>query len=82
MPFRPIPRRKIKALEAIVPISTIKELINPQIDVEDHIANAKTNYVAADVDTAAEIATALNATNTTINTLLAELESYRILRSS
>ena len=40
----------------------------------------KTDYVAADVDTAAEIATALNAINTRINlgltTLLALLDKY------
>lgn len=41
-----------------------------------HVADAKTNYAAGDLDTEAEVITAINTTNGTINSILATLESF------
>lgn len=43
-----------------------------------HVADAKNNYTAGDLDSEAEIITALNATNTTLNAVLASLEAVGI----
>jgi hypothetical protein len=47
-----------------------------------HIANAKIDYTTGDLDTEAEIITAINATNTTINAILTALEGAGILATS
>lgn len=47
-----------------------------------HIANAKTDYTAGDLDTEAEIIAAFNTTNGKINAILAALEAAGILASS
>ena len=47
-----------------------------------HIADAGVAYTSGDLDTAAEIAVALNATNTKINSILAALEGVGILADS
>lgn len=47
-----------------------------------HIADAKTDYAAGDLDTEDEIIAAINATNTKINAILAALEGVGILASS
>lgn len=47
-----------------------------------HIADAKEDYVATDLDTEAEIITAINATNAKLNDLLAALETHGLLASS
>jgi hypothetical protein len=47
-----------------------------------HIADAKTDYAAGDLDTEAEIIAAFNATNAKINAILAALEGVGILASS
>lgn len=47
-----------------------------------HIADAKTNYAAGELDTEAEIISAMNATNTTINGILAKLETLGFLATS
>ena len=44
-----------------------------------HIADLKTNFVNTDVDSAAEIASALNTAFTKVNTLLADLEGFGFL---
>jgi hypothetical protein len=41
-----------------------------------HIADAKTDYTAGDLDSEAEVITAINATNTKINGILAMLETH------
>jgi hypothetical protein len=45
-------------------------------------ADAKADYTAGDLDTEAEIISALNATNTTINSLIAKLEALGLLATS
>jgi len=82
MTFRLIDKKKLQALEQYIPTETLKELINPDIDMEDHIADAKVNYATPGLDTEAEVIVAINATNTTINSILSALESYGILRST
>jgi hypothetical protein len=47
-----------------------------------HVADAKTNYTAGELDTEGEIITALNATNTKVNTILAALEAFQINASA
>ena len=47
-----------------------------------HIEDLKTDYVEGDLDTAAEIATAINATNTKINAILAMLETHGLVATS
>jgi len=47
-----------------------------------HEANAKADYAAGDLDTEAEIITAFNNANTTINNLLAKLETHGLLASA
>ena len=47
-----------------------------------HIADAKTDYTTGDLDTEAEIITALNATNTKINAILLMLETHGLTASS
>ena len=47
-----------------------------------HIADAKVDYTAGDLDTEAKIITALNTTNGKINDILAALETNNILASS
>jgi len=42
---------------------------------QSHIADLKTDYTTGDLDTEAEIITALNATNTALNHILAHLEA-------
>jgi hypothetical protein len=56
----------------------LKETIFP----EANISSAKTDYEAGDLDSEAEIITALNSTNTTINEIIAALESLGFVRSS
>lgn len=48
----------------------------------NHIADAKTDYDTGDLDAEAEIIAAVNATNTTINSILAALEAVGILKTS
>ena len=48
----------------------------------DHIADAKTDYSAGDLDTESEIIAAINATNTAINAILDALEGAGILKTS
>jgi hypothetical protein len=43
-----------------------------------HVADAKANYQALDLDTEAEIITALNTTNGKLNAILAALEAFGI----
>ena len=43
-----------------------------------HVADAKVDYQALDLDTEAEIITALNTTNGKINAILAALEAFKI----
>tara|TARA_Y100000034_G_C6561209_1_gene242879 strand:+ start:267 stop:458 length:192 start_codon:yes stop_codon:yes gene_type:complete len=45
------------------------------------IADQKVDYAAGDLDTEAEIIVAVNATNTAINSLIAALENYGILKT-
>lgn len=80
--MRLIPKQKLNALEEKVPVGLLRQVVNLEKDMKNHIADAKTDYTTGDLDTEAEIIAAINATNTTLNTLLAELESYKILRSS
>lgn len=47
-----------------------------------HVVDAKVNYTTLDLDTEAEIITALNATNTKINSILAALEAFGINASA
>lgn len=47
-----------------------------------HIANAKVDYTTGDLDAEAEIIAALNATNTKINSILANLEGAGVNASS
>jgi hypothetical protein len=67
MEFRPVPKRKVQAIEQYIPTKTLKELINPEVDQEDTIADA--DGTLADI-------------TTKFNTLLSQLESRGILRSS
>ena len=59
-----------------------KGLIKDKLFPEANITDAKTDYEAGDLDSEAEIITALNSTNTTINEILAALESLGFVRSS
>lgn len=47
-----------------------------------HIADAKANYAAGELDTEAEVITAINATNTIINSILARLETFGLSATS
>jgi hypothetical protein len=47
-----------------------------------HIADAKTNYTAGDLDSEAEIITAMNATNAKINAILAMLEAHGLVATA
>ena len=47
-----------------------------------HIADAKADYTTGDLDTEAEIITAINATNAKINSILAMLETHGLVASS
>jgi hypothetical protein len=47
-----------------------------------HIADADTSYTTGDLDTEAEIITAVNATNTTLNAVLVVLESHGLTATS
>jgi hypothetical protein len=47
-----------------------------------HIADLSSALVATDVDTAAEIATQLNATNLVVDTILVILETHRLVDSA
>ena len=62
------------------PIAPTKLLICPgRMALEQaHIADAKINYTAGDLDSEAEIISAINATNTTINSILVRLEQAGI----
>lgn len=80
--FQPIEKRKLQSLEGVMPISTVKPLINPDKPMEAHITALNESYGAGDLDTEAEIIVAINATNAALNDLLGELEHYRILRSA
>jgi len=44
-------------------------------------SDLKTDYTAGDLDTEAEIITAINATNTKINAIIAKLETLGLLAS-
>ena len=46
------------------------------------LADLRTDYVAGDVDTPAEVAAAINATNTRINQVLAVLREHKIIQES
>jgi len=47
-----------------------------------HVADAKADYIATDLDAAAEVATAVNATNTILNAILAVLEGLGFSKSA
>ena len=47
-----------------------------------NIADAKTNYTTNDLDTEAEIITAINSTNTTLNSILTALENLNLVKTS
>ena len=47
----------------------------------DAVADLKVDYVAADVDTAAEIATQLNTELAKVNKIIAALENFGILKT-
>lgn len=47
-----------------------------------HIADAKVNYTTGNLDAESEIITAFNATNTTLNAVLAVLEKLGAVASS
>ncbi|MFH0894764.1 MAG: hypothetical protein V2A54_10035 [Bacteroidota bacterium] len=47
-----------------------------------HIANAVVNYTTGDLDSEAELITAINAANTKINSILTALEGVGILAAS
>lgn len=75
------------------PIFTFSDTVNTtehyQVDgtqvvsnQQAHEVDAKTDYVAGDLDTEAKIITAINATNTKINNLLVKLEAHGLLASS
>ena len=49
---------------------------------QSHIGDLKTNYVAGELDTEAEIISAINTTNTKINAILAMLETHGLVASS
>lgn len=55
--------------------------VTPQAQ-QAHIVDMKTNFVDTDVDTATEIASALNTAFAKFNTLLADLEGYGMLATS
>ena len=65
--FQLAPKRKVREIEQVSPLSSLKEIINPPVDKEDHIIDA--------TGTLTDI-------TTKFNTLLSELESAGILRSS
>jgi hypothetical protein len=47
-----------------------------------HVVDAKTDYTTLDLDTEAEIISALNTTNTKLNAVLAALEAFKINASA
>lgn len=57
-------------------------ITHPIRKIEAHIADAKTDYTTGDLDTEAEIISALNATNGKINSMLAVLEARKIVTNS
>ena len=78
MSFRPIPRRKIKALEQTIPVSRLKEIVMPD---RPNISALEEAYVTGELDTEAEVIVAFNATNAAINDILGELEHYNLSRN-
>ena len=59
--------------------------INALIDSlpqQSHVDDAKVDYEAGDLDSEAEIITALNATNTILNSILATLEACSLHATS
>ena len=78
MSYRPIPRRKLKALERITPVSRLKEVVSPD---RPRISTLEEAYVTGELDTEAEIIVAFNTTNAAINDILGELEHYHLTRN-
>lgn len=80
--FRPVPKRKLKKLEEVAPVTTLRAVINPEKPMETHITALTETYGSGDLDTEAEIIAAINATNAALNDLFEKLEHYGIIRSS
>lgn len=54
----------------------------PVRKIQAHIADQKTDYTTGDLDTESEVISALNATNTALNSILAVLEAHKLTASS
>jgi len=67
-----------------VKLSGVIKIDNVQIlkEQQSHIADLKTDYTTGDLDTEAELITALNTTNGKINAILAMLETHGLVASS
>lgn len=62
---------------------TISETTGPSNGpIQTHEAALKVNYTAGDLDSEAEIITALNATNTKINSIITKLEALNLFAES
>jgi hypothetical protein len=57
-------------------------LIHAGLSQQAHIADAKTDYTTGDLDSEAEIISAINTTNGKINSVLAALEALKLTASS
>jgi hypothetical protein len=64
-----------------IPVATTNGRL-VDLTAQAHEADAKANYAAGELDTEAEIITAINAANTTLNNLLAKLETLKLLAAS
>ena len=60
--------------------ATNGRLVN--VTPQAHEADLKANYVAGELDSEAEIITAINATNTTVNSIIAKLEALKLFATS
>jgi hypothetical protein len=59
-----------------------KDVVEFQGRQAEHIADAKVNYTTGNLDAESEVIAAFNATNATINSILAVLETLGFLKSA
>lgn len=64
-----------------IPVATTDGRLT-NLTAQAHEANAKIDYAAGELDTEAEIISAINATNTTINSVLTKLENLKLFATA
>lgn len=95
MSMQLISKRKVEALESFIPIEVLKELINPEKDLEDNIADANaatavnpaaptayTPHASGATTVTSNAATDLDTTAAALDTLVDEVTTYEIAISA